>query len=91
MSNQSGEWIVSYHSTSIQNVKDYDLSKGRLFAYGKGVFSLSRRQRQKPVPKSNLECKRYKMACINRVNPDSERLKRYGLLIRKHDSYVLAI
>lgn len=44
MSNQPGEWIVSYHGTSIQNVKGivsegYDLSKGRLFAYGKGVYS----------------------------------------------------
>jgi hypothetical protein len=82
MDNKPGEWIVSYHGTGVLNVKGiseegYELSKGKRFAYGEGVYSAPLVSVAEDYAQVfNCQGKRFKMVFMNRVNPDPAKLKR---------------
>jgi len=80
MSSVSGEWPVSYHGTKNEFAESiskngYELSKGKRFAYGRGIYST-------PTPSIaeayattfKSEGISYKMIVMNRVNMDSTRV-----------------
>ena len=71
----SGEWPVSYHGTGVNvsgNIaqEGYDLSKGRRFRYGRGIYSTSSVEVAAKYAQTFLhEGKRYQMVFQNRVSP----------------------
>lgn len=84
MENAPGEWIVSYHGTSAGNIRSiveggYDLSKCRLFAYGKGVYSANTiGDAEGYATVFTWEGRQFQVAFMNRVNPSPQHLTRVG-------------
>ncbi len=70
-----GEWPVSYHGTAVNvsgNIaqEGYDLSKGKHFLYGKGIYSTpSIEVAAKYAQKFQHEGKQYRIVFQNRVSP----------------------
>jgi len=73
---------VSYHGTSIMNMRSiidqgFDLGKGQHFAYGKGVYSAPLVVDAEDYTKVfTWEGRKFRVAFMNRVNPDPQKLKR---------------
>ena len=71
----SGEWPVSYHGTGVNvsgNIaqEGYDLSKGKRFRYGRGIYSTPSVEVAAKYAQTFLhEGKRYQMVFQNRVSP----------------------
>ena len=69
-----GDWAVSYHGTSKQNAEEiaktkYDLSKGKTFAHGRGIYSSPDPVLAEGYAKVfTFENKQYKVIIQNRVN-----------------------
>ena len=76
---KSKDWPVAYHGTKIENVesiviKGFDLSKGKRFRYGKGIYctpNIQTAERYSTVFKSETTKKNYKIVLQVRVNKDS--------------------
>ncbi|XDG06096.1 hypothetical protein ABKA04_005711 [Annulohypoxylon sp. FPYF3050] len=74
-SNVPGEWPVSYHGTSMYNAEEisetsYDLSKGKRFAFGKGIYSTPDHNiAELYASEFTCEGRRYKVILQNRVHP----------------------
>ena len=73
MEDGSGEWVVSYHGTSKECAEEiartkYDLSKGKGFSYGRGIYSSSDPAVAEGYAKPfTFENKQYKVIIQNRV------------------------
>ena len=71
----SGEWPVSYHGTGLNQAKTiamdgYDLTKGKRFAFGHGVYSTPDiRVAEKYAVKFSYKHNQYLIVLQNRVNP----------------------
>eukprot|EP00210_Caulerpa_lentillifera_P008787 g8383.t1 len=74
-----GEWPVSYHGTSRHNAesiaeKGFDLSKGKRFKFGYGIYSTpDLRIAERYATEFKHEGKTYLMVLQNRVNPATLR------------------
>ncbi|XP_047134534.1 uncharacterized protein LOC101237461 [Hydra vulgaris] len=74
-SNIPGEWAVSYHGTGKNQAKSiamdgYDLTKGKRFAFGVGVYSTPDiKVAEKYAIKFSHKNKQYAVILQNRVNP----------------------
>ncbi len=74
-SNNPGEWPVSYHGTGLHQAKTiamdgYDLTKGKRFAFGHGVYSTPDiNVAQKYAIKFSYQNDQYLVVLQNRVNP----------------------
>lgn len=72
---QRGEWPVSYHGTGVSQAKTiamdgYDLSKGKRFAFGYGVYSTPDiKVAEKYATKFSYKGNEYLLVLQNRVNP----------------------
>ena len=87
-----GIWVVSYHGTSKQNAEEiaktkYDLTKGKRFAYGRGIYS-------SPDPlvaevyatAFNFENKQYKVIIQNKVNMEgTDEYADYDYFVTKEE------
>jgi hypothetical protein len=75
--NEPGEWPVSYHGTGFNRAKSiamdgYDLTKGKRFAYGYGVYSTPDiKVAEKYAVQFFHEGHQYLVVLQNRVNPTS--------------------
>ncbi len=75
--NTPGEWPVSYHGTGFNQAKSiavdgYDLTKGKRFKYGYGVYSTPDiKVAEKYAAKFSYEGDQYLVVLQNRVNPTS--------------------
>ena len=75
-----GEWPVSYHGTAIGNTgniaqEGYDLSKGKRFLYGRGVYSTpSIEVAAKYASGFQHKGKNYRVVFQNRVNPSNLKI-----------------
>ena len=73
MEDGRGEWVVSYHGTSKECAEEiartkYDLSKGKGFSYGRGIYSSSDPAVAEGYAKPfTFENKQYKVIIQNRV------------------------
>ena len=69
-----GEWVVSYHGTSKQCAEEiartkYDLTKGKEFAYGRGIYSSSSLLVAQTYARAfTFENNQYQVIIQNRVN-----------------------
>lgn len=76
-SSSNGEWPVSYHGTSEHNAKliadvGYDLTKGKRFAFGHGIYSTPELSvAETYATRFEHEGKTYLMVLQNRVNPST--------------------
>jgi ubiquitin len=76
-STDSGEWPVSYHGTSLANAKSiaqhgYDLTKGKRFTYGVGVYSTPAAAVAVQYAEIFMhDGERYQVILQSRVNPSS--------------------
>ncbi|XP_002170157.3 uncharacterized protein LOC100200953 [Hydra vulgaris] len=74
-SNNPGEWPVSYHGTGVYQDKTfamngYDLTKGKMFAFGRGVYSTPNiKVAEKYAIKFLYKNEHYAVILQNRVNP----------------------
>ena len=74
MEEGGGEWVVSYHGTSKQNAEEiaktkYDLTKGKGFSLGRGIYSSSDLAVAEGYARPfTFENKQYKVIVQNRVN-----------------------
>ena len=79
-----GEWPVSYHGTArtpAGNIAEvgYDLSKGRRFKYGRGIYSTpSLKVASKYAQEFTSEGKRYQIVLQNRVSSDNLKIVESG-------------
>lgn len=77
-----GEWPVSYHGTAIGNTgniaqEGYDLSKGKRFLYGRGVYSTpSIKVAAKYASRFQHKGKNYRVVFQNRVSPNNLKIVR---------------
>ena len=75
-----GEWPVSYHGTAIGNTgniaqEGYDLSKGKRFLYGRGVYSTpSIEVAAKYASRFQHKGKNYRVVFQNRVSPSNLKI-----------------
>ncbi|XP_065647846.1 uncharacterized protein LOC100200953 [Hydra vulgaris] len=73
--NNPGEWPVSYHGTGVNQAKTfamngYDLTKGKIFAFGRGVYSTPNiKVAEKYAIKFLYKNEHYAVILQNRVNP----------------------
>ena len=97
-----GEWVVSYHGTSKQCAEEiartkYDLTKGKGFSLGRGIYSSSDLTVAESYARAfTFENKQYKVIIQNRVNmkgtdqfgnifvtKEEKDIRPYALLYRK--------
>ena len=82
MNSRPGEWIVSYHGTSHMYVRSiidqgFDLSQVKRSKYGKGIYSAPLVTVAEGYSKTfEWEGRKFRVAFMNRVNPDPQKLKR---------------
>ena len=76
-SSVDGEWPVSYHGTCVDFARSigkdgYELSKGKRFKFGKGVYSTPSPKVAEDYAKIfEHQGEQYKMILMNRVNPET--------------------
>ena len=74
MEDGGGEWVVSYHGTSKQCAEEiartkYDLTKGKGFSYGRGIYSSSDLAVAQGYARAfTFENNQYQVIIQNRVN-----------------------
>lgn len=104
MESEDGEWPVSYHGTTKEFAEKiastrYDLSKGKRFKYGRGIYSTPDPEiAEKYAQVHTFEGQKYKVLLQNRVNMEGtevitgmnyfvtateENVRPYGLLYKK--------
>lgn len=78
-SSVSGEWPVSYHGTKLDFARcigkdGYELSKGKRFKFGQGVYSTPSPQIAEDYAEIfDHQGEKYKIILMNRVNPETTR------------------
>ena len=90
-----GEWAVSYHGTSKEAAEEisktkYDLSKGKRFAYGVGIYSSPDPEVAERYSKAFLfQGKNYKVILQNRVNmQDTEHVAGVNYFLTKNEKNI---
>ena len=90
-----GEWAVSYHGTKksfAENIAktNYDLSKGKRFLYGRGIYSTPDQETAaKYAEIYEYQGKRYKFILQNRVNmEETEHVKEMDYYVTKNENDV---